>query len=43
MLLYDGMKQKEIAEQRGVKKAAMSRKIGRLKEFLKNFLQDVNF
>lgn len=33
MLLYDGMKQKEIAEQRGVKKAAMSRKIGRLKEF----------
>lgn len=38
MLLYDGLKQKEIAEQRGVKKSAISRKIGRLKEFLKNFL-----
>lgn len=38
MLLYDGLKQKEIAEQRGVKKSAISRKIGRLKEFLKNFI-----
>ena len=38
MLLYDGLKQKDIAEQRGVKKAAISRKIGRLKKFLKNFL-----
>ncbi len=38
MLLYDGMKQKEIAEQNGVKKAAMSRKISRLKKILKNFL-----
>ena len=38
MLLYDGMKQKEIAEQNGVKKAAMSRKIKKKKKILKNFL-----
>ncbi len=38
MLLYDGLKQKDIAEQRGVKKSAISRKISRLKNFLKNFL-----
>lgn len=37
MLLYDGMKQKDIAEQRGVKKSAISRKVGRLKKFLKIF------
>jgi RNA polymerase sigma factor (sigma-70 family) len=43
MLLYDGMKQKDIAEQRGVKKSAISRKIGRLKNFLKDFLKHVNF
>lgn len=43
MLLYDGMKQKDIAEQKGIKKAAISRKIRRLKNFLKNFLNDVNF
>lgn len=38
MLLYDGLKQKDIAEQRGVKKSAISRKISRLKNFLKKFL-----
>ncbi len=43
MLLYDGYKQKNIAEQKGVKKSAISRKIGRLKNFLKNFLKNVNF
>ncbi len=43
LLLYDGMKQSDIAELFGIKKAAMSRKIGRLKIYLKNFLQNVNF
>ena len=43
MLLYDGMKQTDIAEQKGVKKAAISRKIGRLKDFLKKFCKNVNF
>ena len=43
MLLYGGYKQKNIAQHRGVKKAAISRKIGRLKNFLKKFLKNVNF
>lgn len=43
MLLYDGMKQKDIAAQKGMKKSALSRKIGRLKNFLKNFFPNVNF
>lgn len=43
MLLFDGMKQKEIAAQKGMKKSALSRKIGRLKNFLKKFFPNVNF
>lgn len=37
-MLLDGYQQKDIAIKFGVKKAAISRKIGRLKEFIKNFL-----
>ncbi len=43
MLLFDGMKQKDIAAQKGIKKSALSRKIGRLKNFLKKFFPNVNF
>lgn len=37
-MLLEGYQQKDIAIKFGVKKAAISRKIGRLKEFIKNFL-----
>lgn len=37
-MLLEGYQQKEIAIKFGVKKAAISRKIGRLKEFIKKFL-----
>ena len=36
-LVVDNLSQREIAKKRGVKEAAVSRKIGRLKDFLKNF------
>ncbi len=42
-LIFNGFSQKEIALQLGVKKSALSRKIGRLKNFLKKFLENVNF
>ena len=39
----EGFHQNEIAAHLGVKKAALSRKMGRIKYFLRNFLSDVNF
>lgn len=39
----EGFNQNEIAAHFGVKKAALSRKMGRIKYFLRNFLSDVNF
>lgn len=42
-MLLEGFNQNEIAAYFGVKKAAISRKIWRIKNFLKNFLLDVNF
>ncbi len=39
----EGFHQNEIAVCFGVKKAALSRKMGRIKNFLRNFLSDVNF
>lgn len=43
LLIIDGFKQKNIAEQYGLGKSAVSRKISRLKNFLKKFLKNVNF
>ena len=42
-MMVEGFNQNEIAAHFGVKKAAISRKIGRIKNFLRNFLSDVNF
>ena len=42
-MLVEGFRQSEIAAHFGVKKAAISRKIGRIKNYLGNFLSDVNF
>ena len=42
-MLIEGFHQNEIAACFGVKKAALSRKLGRIKNFFRNFLSDVNF
>lgn len=42
-MILEGFNQNEIAAHFGVKKAAISRKIGRIKNFLRNFLSNVNF
>lgn len=39
----EGFNQNEIAARFGVKKAALSRKMRRIKNILRNFLSDVNF
>ena len=42
-MMIEGFNQNEIAAHFGVKKAAVSRKIGRIKNFLRKFFPDVNF
>ena len=42
-MMVEGFNQNEIAAHFGVKKAAISRKIWRIKNFLRNFLSAVNF
>ena len=42
-MMIEGFNQNEIAAHFGEKKAAVSRKIGRIKNFLRKFFPDVNF